>query len=147
MNIQELTQLRTKNKGRRRVGRGGGSGRGTTSGRGTKGQKARTGGNVPAHFEGGQKPLMQIIPKKRGFRRPNRPRALILNVQDLPKLADNKALTIKILRDKGYLNGFDYVKILGQGEITVPIELEVHKISASAQNKIEAVGGKVKIVE
>ncbi|MFH1088232.1 MAG: uL15m family ribosomal protein, partial [Patescibacteria group bacterium] len=50
-------------------------------------------------------------------------------------------------QDKGYLNGFDYVKVLGQGEITVPIEIEVHNISASAKQKIESVGGKVKIVE
>lgn len=147
MDLQEITSLKIKNKGHRRVGRGNGSGRGTTSGRGTKGQKSRTGGNIPAHFEGGQKPLMQIIPKKRGFKRPNRPKALIINVQDIPKFADNNQLNIKILQDKGYLNGFDYVKILGQGEITVPVAVEVHNISDSAKQKIESVGGKVKLVE
>jgi len=147
MNLQEIISLRTKNKGRQRVGRGNGSGRGTTSGRGTKGQKSRTGGNIPARFEGGQKPLMQILPKKRGFKRPNRPKALIINVQDVARFADNNQLNMKTLHEKGYLNGFDYVKILGQGEITVPIEIEVHNISISARQKIESVGGKVKIIE
>lgn len=147
MDLHEIISLRTANKHRRRVGRGNGSGRGTTSGRGTKGQKARTGGNVPTRFEGGQKPLMQILPKKRGFKRPNRPKALIINVQDVARFAENNQLNLTTLHAKGYLNDFDYVKILGQGDITTPIEVEVHNISASARKKIESVGGKVKIID
>jgi len=146
MQLHELTQIKPKNRGTKQVGRGIGSGRGKTSGRGTKGQKSRTGGNIPAHFEGGQKPLAQIIPKKKGFRRPNRPRVLVLNLSDLPRLTEGNILTLKSLRDKGYLNGFDYVKILGDGEIKDAFEVETNNISASARQKIEQAGGKINLV-
>lgn len=147
MRIHELTALKLKNKGIQRVGRGNGSGRGTTAGRGTKGQKARTGGQIPAHFEGGQKPLAQIIPKKKGFRRPNRPRVLIINLKDLAKFADGQVLNLQILQAKGYLDGFDAVKILGVGDVTAVWEIEVHRISAAATQKITQAGGKVTLIK
>ncbi|MFA5967185.1 MAG: 50S ribosomal protein L15 [Patescibacteria group bacterium] len=146
MRLHELTQVKPKNHGTKRKGRGMGSGKGKTAGRGTKGQKARTGGNVPAHFEGGQKPLAQIIPKKKGFRRPNRPQVLVINLSDLPRLASGNSLTLQTLRDKGYLNGFDSVKILGDGEIKEAFTVEAHNISAAARQKIEQAGGKVNLV-
>jgi len=147
MQLHELTALKPKNKGSRRVGRGSGSGRGTTSGRGTKGQKARTGGQIPAYFQGGQKPLTQIIPKKKGFRRPNKPKVFIINLSDLPRLADGQILNLKILQDKGYLDGFDLVKILGDGEVTAAFTVEVHQISAAAQSKIAQAGGKITLIK
>lgn len=147
MRLQELTAKKEKNAGHRRVGRGLGSGRGTTAGRGTKGQKARTGGSIPAYFEGGQKPLVQIIPKKKGFHRPNKPRVLIINVGDLAPLAEGNKITWQILEEKGYLNGFDSVKILGKGDIDSPLEVEVPQISASARQKISQAGGKVTLIK
>lgn len=147
MRIHELTALKLKNKGVQRVGRGNGSGRGTTAGRGTKGQKARTGGQIPAHFEGGQKPLMQIIPKKRGFRRPNRPKVLVINLSDLSRLAEGKTLSLQNLRDKGYLDGFDLVKILGKGEVSEAFIIEAHGISAAARTKLEQAGGTITLAK
>lgn len=147
MQLHELTTHKAKNKGTQRVGRGGGSGRGTTSGRGTKGQKARTGGQIPSYFEGGQKPITQIVPKRKGFRRPNKPKILIINVKDLPRIAENNQLSLQTLIDKGYLNGFDAVKILGMGEVASAFTVEVHNISAVAQQKIEKAGGKVTFIK
>lgn len=146
MRLHELTKVKPRNRGTRRVGRGTGSGRGKTAGRGTKGQKSRTGGNIPAHFEGGQKPLAQIIPKKKGFRRPNRPKVLVINLQDFPRFAEGKIISLQILRDRGWLDGFDLVKVLGGGEIKEAFEVEVHGISAAAKQKIEQAGGKVNLV-
>jgi len=145
--MHELTKEKLKNKGSRRVGRGSGSGKGTTAGRGTKGQKARTGGSVPAYFEGGQKPLTQIIPKRRGFHRPNKPKVLVINLRDLPRLVVDNKLNLLMLQDRGFLNGFDLVKILGEGEIKEALEIEVHKISASAKQKIEQAGGKITLIK
>jgi len=147
MQMHELTKEKLKNKGSRRVGRGSGSGKGTTAGRGTKGQKARTGGSVPAYFEGGQKPLTQIIPKRRGFHRPNKPKVLVINLRDLPRLVVDNKLNLLMLQDRGFLNGFDLVKILGEGEIKEALEIEVHKISASAKQKIEQAGGKITLIK
>jgi len=145
MQMHEITSEKTS-KDRRRVGRGSGSGMGKTSGRGTKGQKARTGGNVPAHFEGGQMPIIQRIPKRKGFRRPNRPVTFVINLNHLFQFADNGNLTIASLRDRGYLSAGERVKILGGGELTTAINVEANAISKSAQKAIEAAGGKVTIV-
>ncbi|MFH0912195.1 MAG: 50S ribosomal protein L15 [Patescibacteria group bacterium] len=147
MRLHTLTALKSKNKGRQRVGRGLGSGRGTTSGRGTKGQKARTGGSIPAYFEGGQKPLVQIIPKKKGFRRPNRPRVLIINIRDLSKFASDQTINLEMLRSGGYLDGFDWVKILGEGDVAAVWTIEVNDVSASARQKIEKAGGKITLIK
>ena len=147
MQLHELTANKAKNKGTQRVGRGGGSGRGTTSGRGTKGQKARTGGQIPAYFEGGQKPITQIVPKRRGFHRPNKPKVLVVNVRDLSRMAENNKLSLQILSDKGYLNGFDAIKILGMGELTGAYDVEAHNVSAVAKQKIEQAGGKVTLIK
>ena len=146
MHLHELTAIKPRNKGSRRVGRGAGSGKGKTAGRGTKGQKARTGGQIPAYFEGGQKPLTQIIPKKKGFRRPNKPKVLVINLRDLPRLAESQILTLSILHDKGYLDGFNSVKILGEGEVKEAFTVEAHNISKSAQEKIVQAGGKVTLI-
>ena len=145
MQLHEITSQKTS-KDRRRVGRGTSSGHGKTSGRGTKGQKARTGGQVPDYFEGGQTPLIRRLPKKKGFRRPYRPQTLIINLNLLGRLLDNNKLTISSLKERGYLDPGERVKILGEGEITVAVEVEANSISASARKKIEAAGGKITIV-
>src|SRR4030042_4826483 len=127
MRLDEITANQRKPKVHRRVGRGSGSGRGTTSGRGTKGQKARTGGNIPARFEGGQMPLMQRIPKRRGFRRPKRPKMFVINLHHLQFFLKDGKLTVQVLRDQGYLKGREVLKILGSGEAPPKVEVEVHR--------------------
>ena len=145
MQLHEITSEKTV-KDRRRVGRGIGSGMGKTSGRGTKGQKARTGGSVPAHFEGGQTPIIRRLPKLKGFRRPNRPITFIINLSDLDRFADNGKLTIESLKSRGYLNTGERFKILGKGELTKAFTVEANAISASAKTKIESAGGQVTII-
>jgi large subunit ribosomal protein L15 len=145
MQLHEITSQKTS-KDRRRVGRGIGSGMGKTSGRGTKGQKARTGGSIPARFEGGQTSIIQRLPKHRGFRPPNRIKTLIVNLAQLERWAENGQLTIASLRERGYLAAGERVKILGEGLINQPINVEVNAISAGARVKLEAAGGKVTIV-
>ncbi|MEA1909424.1 MAG: 50S ribosomal protein L15 [Patescibacteria group bacterium] len=147
MNIQEFTQAKNKNKGVQRVGRGDGSGRGKTSGRGTKGQKARSGGNVHPRFEGGQTPLMKIIPKKKGFKRPNKPNVLIINLSNLEKYGEKGKLTIEMLKTKGYIPAYQVIKILGVGELTSAWEIQANAFSKSAKEQIEKAGGKVEIVK
>lgn len=147
MRLDEITANQVKSKGRRRVGRGSGSGRGTTAGRGTKGQKARSGGSIPARFEGGQNPLMKRIPKRKGFRQPKRLKVLAINLHHLHHFLDNGKLTLATLRERGYLRDGEMVKILGANNFKDKVEVEVHKISRSARDKIESAGGKVIIVE
>jgi large subunit ribosomal protein L15 len=147
MRIDEITASTSRHKQTRRVGRGSGSGRGTTSGRGTKGNKARTGGNIPARFEGGQTPFSRRMPKRKGFHSLSREKLLVLNLDQLTGLSENGKLTLISLRDSGRLSGKTKLKILGSGEISEKIEVETNRISKSAQSKIEALGGKVTIVE
>ena len=147
MNIQNFTKEKLNNKGSKRVGRGDGSGRGKTSGRGTKGQKSRSGGNIHPRFEGGQSPLMQIIPKKKGFRRPNSPNVLIINIRDLNKFGEDNKLNLNILKDKGYIPAYQVVKILGVGDLTTVWEIQAHAFSVSAKAQIEKAGGKVEVVK
>ncbi|MBN2585421.1 50S ribosomal protein L15 [Patescibacteria group bacterium] len=145
MQLHEITSEKTS-KDRRRVGRGIGSGMGKTSGRGTKGQKSRTGGGIPARFEGGQTPIIQRLPKHKGFRRPHRPKTFVINLTHLVKLSDNGNLTLANLKQRGYLNPGERVKILSEGEISVAVNVETNAISKNARSKIEAAGGKITIV-
>lgn len=145
MQLHEITSRKTS-KDRRRVGRGASSGHGKTAGRGTKGQKSRTGGSIPAHFEGGQMPIIRRLPKRKGFRRPHRPKVFIINLAHLTRLVDGGKLTIKSLRERGFLEPRETVKILGEGEVNAPIEVEVNAISDAARAKLEAAGGKVTII-
>ena len=147
MRIDEITASASSHKQTRRVGRGSGSGRGTTSGRGTKGNKARTGGSIPASFEGGQTPFSRRMPKRKGFHSLNREKMLVLNVNQLVGLAENGKLVIASLQSSGKLPRKTKLKILGSGEINEKIEVETNQVSVSARTKIESAGGKVTIVE
>lgn len=139
-------------KRKKRLGSGPGSGRGKTSGRGVKGQKSRSGSSIPLHFEGGQTPLARKLPYKkgRGFTNYNfKTLYSTLNFVDLNKL--DKSITdvdISVLIREGLLKkNVLQVKILAKGELNRPLNLTVDKISASAKSKIEAMGGKVHIIE
>ena len=124
-----------------RVGRGEAS-KGKTAGRGTKGTKARY--QVPAGFEGGQVPLHMRLPKLRGFKNPFRVEFQVVNLDKLSTLfPDGGTVTVEDLVAKGAVRKGQPVKVLGNGEVTVKLELSVDRVSASAKEKILAAGGTV----
>ena len=124
-----------------RVGRGEGS-KGKTAGRGTKGTKARY--QVPAGFEGGQMPLHMRLPKLRGFKNPFRVEYQVVNLDKLSALfPEGGSVTVEDLVAKGAVRKGQPVKVLGNGEITVKLEIAVDRVSTSAKDKILAAGGSV----
>lgn len=130
----------------KRVGRGPGSGWGKTCGRGSKGQKSRSGGNVKPGFEGGQMPLTRRIPK-RGFNNPFKRTFAIVNLRDLGDFAADSVVDEEALRRAGLVKGQpEAIKLLGQGEVTVPLTIKVQAVSAQARARIEAAGGRVEVV-
>jgi large subunit ribosomal protein L15 len=139
------------NKARKRVGRGHGSGHGKTAGRGTKGQKARSGRGVRPGFEGGQLPIQQRLPYKRGFTNIYRATWEVVNLQDLDRLDDQIAsapITPDVLHQVGIIRGTEFpVKVLGTGEVTRPLHLQVHAASEAAKSAIEAQGGTITLIE
>ena len=128
-----------------RRGRGHGSGNGKTAGKGHKGQKARSGAPRPG-FEGGQLPLYMRLPK-RGFTNINSKEIVAINVDRLEKFNDGDVVTVEALMDKGIIrNPKDGVKILGNGELTKKLTVQVDAFSKSAAEKIEALGGKAEVI-
>ncbi|MDO8491156.1 MAG: 50S ribosomal protein L15 [Dehalococcoidia bacterium] len=128
---------------RKRVGRGLGSGHGTYSGRGMKGQKARSGDNIPPRFEGGQLPIVRRIPTKRGFFNPFRTEYSVVNVSSLNQFEPNTEVTPDTLVATGLVRSLKLpVKILANGEIDRPLTVKATKFSQAAKDKIEAAGGK-----
>jgi large subunit ribosomal protein L15 len=124
---------------RTRVGRGEGS-KGKTAGRGTKGTGARK--NVPVRFEGGQMPIHMRLPKLKGFRNRFRTEYEIINVGDINRLfPEGGAIGVDDLVAKGAVRKNSLVKVLGNGELTVKVDLSAHKFSGSAREKITAAGG------
>jgi len=123
-----------------RVGRGESGRRGKTAGRGTKGTGARK--NTPENFEGGQMPLHMRLPKLRGFQNPFKVKFQVVNLDQLAALyPDGGSVDIDSLADKGAVRPNSYVKVLGDGEITVKVDVTADAFSASARAKIEAAGG------
>ena len=135
------------NKKKRIVGRGSSSGRGTTAGRGNKGQQSRSGGKVYIGFEGGQMPLFRRI-AQRGFSNyPFKKEFDIVNLCDIEaKYADGETVNKETLVAKGLVkNSAVLVKVLGNGDLTKKVTVAVDKVSASAKEKIEKVGGTVTV--
>ncbi len=132
----------------KRVGRGHGSGHGKTSCRGHKGQKARKSPDIAPWFEGGQTPIIRRLPK-RGFKNPFKVEYAVVNVEDLQKkFSANDVVDVSALREKGLVRSKTKpVKILGDGEINIPLVVKVHAISRSAREKIEKAGGKVELIK
>ena len=127
-----------------RKGRGEGS-KGKTAGRGTKGSKART--QVPARFEGGQMPLHMRLPKLKGFTSPNKVEYQVVNVAALGRLfPDGGAVTVADLVSAGAVRKGQPVKVLGQGDIAVAVQVKVNAFSDSAREKIAAAGGSIEKV-
>ncbi|MBO4902229.1 MAG: 50S ribosomal protein L15 [Lachnospiraceae bacterium] len=128
-----------------RRGRGHGSGNGKTAGKGHKGQKARSGA-PRIGFEGGQMPLYRRLPK-RGFKNRNTQEIVVINVSALEVFDDGTDVTVETLMEKGIIkNPKDGVKILGNGEFTKKLNVKVNAFSASAKEKIEALGGKTEVI-
>ncbi len=128
-----------------RRGRGHGSGNGKTAGKGHKGQKARSGAPRPG-FEGGQMPLYRRIPK-RGFKCRNSKEIVGINLSYLERFEDGATVTVESLVEAGIVkNTRDGVKILGNGELTKKLTVQANAFSASAKEKIEALGGKAEVI-
>ena len=127
-----------------RVGRGEGS-KGKTAGRGTKGTKARY--QVPASFEGGQMPIHMRLPKLKGFKNPFKVEFQVVNLDRVNELfPEGGTVGVDELVAKGAVRDGQPVKVLGQGDITVAVQVTAHAFSASAKEKIEAAGGTVTVL-
>ena len=138
MKLHDLKPAAGSTKAPRRVGRGIAGKGGKTAGRGTKGQKARR--QIPHQFEGGQLPLLQRVPKLRGFNNPFRVEYQPVNLDAIANLALSE-VNLDTLVANGLAQGKDLVKILGRGELTAAVNVSAHKFSASAKAAIEAAGG------
>lgn len=145
----DLSNLRpaegSKHSDNFRRGRGHGSGNGKTAGKGHKGQKARSGAPRPG-FEGGQMPLYRRIPK-RGFKNRNTKEIVAINVSVLERFEDGATVDVQALMEAGVIkNPRDGVKVLGNGELTKKLNVKVNAYSASAKEKIEALGGTAEVI-
>ncbi len=145
MKLHELKPAEGSTRVRRRVGRGLGSGMGKQSTRGAKGQNARSGGGVRPGFEGGQMPLYRRLPK-RGFKNVLAKQFAEVNVEQLNVFENGETVTPASLIEMGILkNVLDGVRILGNGELTKSLTVEAQGFTKSAQQKIEAAGGKAEV--
>ena len=146
MKLHELKPAEGSRKPRRRVGRGIGSGMGKTSTRGTKGQFSRTGGGVRPGFEGGQMPLYRRLPK-RGFKNTFAKKYAEVNVEQLNCFDNGAVVDPAALIEAGILkNVLDGVRVLGNGELTKSLTVQAQGFTKSAQQKIEAAGGKAEVI-
>ena len=147
MKLHELRPSEGAFKTSKRLGRGTGSGLGKTSGKGHKGQNARSGGGVRPGFEGGQLPLFRRLPK-RGFSNAMfKVEYATINVSDLEKFEDGAVVTPELLKEMGILKKqLAGVKVLGNGELTKKLTVKASKFSATAVEKIEAIGGKAEVI-
>ena len=143
MKLNNLTPAAGSKGREKRIGRGEGSGHGGTSTRGHKGAQARSGYSRKLGFEGGQMPIQRRLPKF-GFTNPTRVEYKAINVATLQTLAESHNLsvvTVDTLREAGFINKNQLVKILGNGDLTIKLEVSANAFSKSAIAKIEAVGG------
>ena len=145
MNLHELSPAAGSTHVGKRKGRGAGTGNGKTAGRGHKGQKARSGGGVRVGFEGGQMPLARRVPQ-RGFNNIFAKPLEIINLSALNVFNDGDTVTAQALLEKGILSKCTYgYKVLGNGKITKKLTVEASAFSKSAQEAIEAAGGKAEV--
>jgi large subunit ribosomal protein L15 len=149
MRIEDLRPAPGSTKGRRRLGRGRGSGTGKTSGKGNKGLNARSGGGVRIGFEGGQMPLYRRLPKRGFLPYGGKTEFAIVNVKDLAaRFANGSVVDLDSLVASGLIrkSGRDAVKVLGDGDVAHALTVRVHKVSESAKQKLEAAGGRVEVL-
>lgn len=151
MDLSNLKPAPGATKKHVRLGRGIGSGLGKTSGRGHKGKGARTGGNTPPTYEGGQMPLQRRIPK-RGFRRllknkRRREEFVIVNLKQLANFADGATVDCAALIGKNLAKPGLKIKVLGDGELNVKLNVRADAFSSSAREKISKAGGTAELVQ
>jgi large subunit ribosomal protein L15 len=145
MDLSNLKPAAGSVKKDKRIGRGQGSGRGGTSTRGHKGAQSRSGYSRTRGFEGGQLPLQRAVPKF-GFKNINRVEYKAINLDALQKLAENKnlsAVNVQTFIDAGLADKNDRIKILGNGELTLKLEVKAHAFSNSAKAAIEKLEGTI----
>jgi large subunit ribosomal protein L15 len=146
MKLHELSPPSKCRKVSRRLGRGVGSGSGKTAGRGTKGYNSRSGGGVRPGYEGGQMPIQRRLPK-RGFANIFRKKIAVINIRDLLTFKSGSMVDEAALVKAGLIKGKkDGIKLLGQGEISVALNVKLNHVSTKAREKIEAAGGSVEVV-
>jgi large subunit ribosomal protein L15 len=145
MKLNELLPPEGSRGTRKRVGRGVGSGQGKTAGRGTKGHNSRSGGGVRPGFEGGQMPLHRRLPK-RGFTNIFKKKIAVINIRDLERFESGSIVDEAALIRAGLVKGRrDGIKLLGQGEINIPLTIKVNGVSKNAREKIIAAGGNIEV--
>lgn len=150
MKLHDLKPNEGSKKSRKRVGRGIAAGQGKTAGRGTKGQGARSGGGTRLHHQGGNLPFFRRLPfvRGKGFTPLNKVEYNEVNLEQLVKFAADSDVTPESLEQARLLrNASNPVVILGRGEVSVPLNVRVHRVSKGAQAKIVAAGGTVEILE
>ena len=148
MDLSNLKPAKGSTKGRKRIGRGQGSGYGGTSTRGHKGQKSRSGYSRKTGFEGGQMPLQRRVPKF-GFKNINRKEYKGINVSTLQDLAEKrklKEISVETLIEAGLVQKNTLVKILGNGELKTKLNVKAHAFSKSAVEAIESLEGTAEVI-
>ena len=143
MKLHDLKPAAGSNRDRKRVGRGIAGKGGKTAGRGTKGQKARS--KVPTAFEGGQLPLIQRLPKLKGFNNPFRVDYNAVNLDTITAVGES-VVSPEVLRARGLIAKKGLVKVLGRGEITGKVTVHAHAFSKSAEEAILAAGGSIEVL-
>jgi large subunit ribosomal protein L15 len=144
MKLHQLGPNPKSKKRRRRIGRGISAGQGASGGFGMRGQKSRSGTGTKPGFEGGQMPLYRRVPKLKHFTVVNRKVFTVINVEKLASLAPNSEVTMESLMEAGIVTANDGpLKILGNGDISIPLNVKATAWSKSAQTKIEAAGGTI----
>jgi len=146
MKLHEISPSPGSRKGRKRRGRGVGSGWGKTAARGSKGHKSRSGGGVRPGFEGGQMPIHRRLPK-RGFTNIFKKEYALVNLRDLERFEKDSVVDEAALIREGLVKGKrEGVKLLATGELKHPLTIQVNKASQAAIEKVAAAGGKVEVV-
>ena len=144
MKIHDLAPVPGSTHPKRRVGRGTGGKGGKTAGRGTKGQGARN--NIKPGFEGGQLPLVQRIPKLKGFKNPFRVEYAVVNLDTLEAF-EGDVVSPETLREHGLVHKHGLVKVLGRGDLTRKLHVRAHAFSKSAEQAITGAGGTVTVLD
>ena len=147
MRLTDVRPQKGSKKRPRRLGRGVSAGQGASAGKGMRGQNARSGGGTRPGFEGGQQPLYRRIPKLKGFPLINPKKYTTINVEKLASLPANTEVTLNSLKEAGILTGSrGPLKILGDGELSVPLKVQAAAFTGTARSKIEAAGGSCEVV-
>jgi large subunit ribosomal protein L15 len=147
MQEHDTNSPRGARRARKRIGRGDASGHGSYAGRGMKGQKSRSGKGLRPGFEGGQMPLVKGLPMKRGFTNIFKKEYHLVKLESLNGFPQGSEVTPETLVEEGYLRKLKYpLKVLGDGEIAIPLKISAHRFTRSAREKIEAAGGTAEVL-